>query len=659
MSLTTMPSVTKFLGKIDAGAFPVKHYSASSMVLFTTNPILFKIQQINRDSFDTSANAPQVIGKAFHKAMETYYGGNEEVAITDEKEAVEAGLRVGMEYLEDYNDGFISYSDKIPNKQKMYEMFAFAFNEYVTHMPYNNGEEIVACEDKMEEYVSVVWRGQQLILPVKLKGYADKIIRKDGKLKIIDYKTCYSFSDPDKIDGAKIIQAVVYYLLAYAKYGEEPYSMIFEEVKTSKNRDGSPQVREYEMVFAENDLYFDFFFRLYEDITKALNGEMVYVPNVRAMFDNEVSLIAYIHRLDVSEEQAELMKKHKVTNLTDLLKKQIQSANSMRKLLKSVEAQFVSAKNLNYEKMSNQERIQTKLLEHGMMVQFEDKVEGASVDLYRYTPSIGLKMSKLKGYVDDIEQVLGVSGIRVLAPIPGTSFVGFEVPRAVRTFPEMPPSKGFEIAIGETVMGECHRFDIREAPHTIVAGSTGAGKSVFLNNTIKQLMETPNVDLHIFDPKKVELNQYEGQVKQYLDDKHEISVALDDLVKKMNERYAEMKKIKAKNIREVGNMRYHFIIIDEFSELAMGGEVGNSIKSIAQLGRAAGFHLIIATQRASSKVIDGDIKVNFPTKVVFKMAKVVDSNVMLDEGGAEKLLGKGDMIFASEKGMMRLQAYKD
>ena len=655
-----MPKVVK-LGEQsnDVSAFPVKHYSASSMVRFSTNPILFKIMDINGDRFDTSMSISAIVGQAFHKAMETYYGGNDTMVVTSEAEAIEAGLKVGMAWLEGYNDGFITYTDSVPNKQKALEMLAFGFNSYVSLMPYNNGDELVACEEKLEQNVNVEWRGHQLNLPVRLKGYADKIVRSKGKLKIKDYKTCRAFSDPEKIDGAKIIQAVMYYLLTYATYGEEPYSMTYEEVKLTKNKDGGPQVREYEMVFKDNDLYFDFFFRFYEDMTRALNGQMVFVPNINAFYDNEVAIISYIHRLDQSAEQAELMKKHKVDNLTDLLKKEIQSAGNMRKLMKSVEEKFVSAKNLNYEKMANQEKIQTKLLEHGMMLQFEDKIEGASVDLYRYVPSIGLKMSKLKGYAEDIEQVLGVAGIRVLAPIPGTTLVGFEVPRKERTFPALPEgTKGFEIAIGEDVMGKCYRFDLRDAPHMIIAGSSGAGKSVFLNNVIKQLIGTPNVDLHIFDPKKVELNQYDGAVKQYVDDKTAIKKSLRDLCTKMEERYREMKKLKAKNIREVGNMRYQIIIIDEFAELAMGGEVGESIQSLAQMGRAAGMHLIIATQRASTKVIDGDTKVNFPTKVVFKMAKAVDSTVMLDEAGAEKLLGKGDMIFSSEAGMMRLQAYK-
>lgn len=657
--MISVPKITKGRREEGENGFPVDRFSASFLTKLCTNPILAKIEYINRDSFDTATGAGGMLGKAFHKAMEVYYGGSDTLIVTNEAEGLKYGLEAGMELLELYPDAFIRWTSAIPTKQKAKERLAFAFNEYVKHKPWASGDEILGIEQKIEEFIDLDWRGERLQLPVKLKGYLDKIVRskKDGRIRIVDYKTCHAFSSLDKIDGAKIIQAVMYYLLTYALTGEEPYSVVFEEVKYTKNADGSSQLREYEMVFAENELYFDFFFRLYDDAVRALNGEMVYLPNVNALYDNEIAIIAYIHRLDVDAETAKLMKKHRVDNLTDLLKKKIQSAGSMRQLLRTVEKQFVSATNLNYDKMKNEEKIQTKLLEHGMMIQFDSKIEGASVDLYRYTPSIGLKMSKIGAYVADVEQVLGTTGVRVLAPIPDTNLIGFEVPRKTRRFPSLPASKGFELAIGETVDGKTFRFDLRDAPHMLIAGSSGAGKSVFLNNLIRQLIETPSVDLHLFDPKKVELSHFEGQVKQYHDDKSEIASALHQLVVKMEERYAEMKKAKAKNIREISRARYQVIVIDEFAELAMGGAVGASIQSIAQMGRAAGFHLIIATQRASTKVISGDTKVNFPTKAVFRMAKVVDSQIMLDEGGAEKLLGKGDMLFASEQGITRLQAY--
>jgi len=636
--------------------FPVDHFSASSMILFSTNPILYKIRYINRDVFNTTMGISGVLGRAFHNAMEVYYGGSDTIIVSNESEAIEAGLKVGAEYISTYNDGFIEYSATIPNKQKAIELFTFCFNSYIKESEYKTG--VIATEDKIIEKINVEWGKKKLNIPVKLKGYIDRIDEEDGKLKIIDYKTCYSFSNLEKIDGAKILQAVEYYLLAYAKYGKEPYSLTYEEIKYTQNRDKSPQVRRYEIVYADNELYFDFYFRFYEDMVKALNGEMVFVPNVHTMFDNEVSIVSYIHRLDIEEETAKLMQKFKVENISELLKKKIQNAGNMRKLLKSIEDKFVSAKNIDYEKMIMEEKIQTKLLEYGIILSFDSKIEGATVDQYRYVPSIGVKMSRIKSFTEDVEQVTGISGIRVLAPIPNTSLVGFEVPKAERVFKELPKvSKNFNLSIGETITGEVRKFDLRDAPHMLVAGSSGSGKSVFLHSIIRQLIQVKNVDLHLFDPKQIELAQYEEDVEEYRHSADGISTALQGLVSEMEKRYTMMKKLKVKHISET-SMKYKVVIIDEYADLKMRSEVDNNIKLLTQKGRSCGIHVVIATQRASTKVIDGDTKSNFPVKVVFRMSKEIDSRVMIDEAGAEKLLGKGDCLFVGEWGVERLQAYK-
>lgn len=647
------------LSKENKGEFPVEHISYSFLRSLSTNPILCKIKYINRDTIDSTSNASGVLGNAFHNAMNVYYGGSDVLIPMNESEAIEYGTKAGMEFLEDYNDGFINFSKKIESKQKLFELFTFCFQNYIKKYPYNK-DLIVATEEKIVEKVEVEWRGKRLNLPIKLKGYIDRVERdSEGRLVIVDYKTCYNFSDPEKIDGAKILQAIEEYLLVYAKYGEEPYSIKYQEVKYTKNKDGSSQIREYEMVFKENDLYFDFYFRFYEDVIRALNGEMVYLPNVDAIFDNEVAIVAYIHRLDMSDETAKLMKKHKVENITDLLKKEIQSASNMRKLLKSVEEKFLSAKNIDYSKMSMEDKIQTKMLEFGIMLKFDSKIEGSTVDLYRYTPSIGVKMRPLRNFVDDIEQITGVGGIRVLAPIIGTNLVGFEIPKQERVFPELPEiTNEFEIAIGETIDGQIRRYDLRKSPHTLVAGSSGSGKSVFLHSVIKQLKNIPNVDLHLFDPKQVEFFQYDEEVKEYKHSPSGIASGLESLVEEMEKRYDKMKKLKVKEVSQT-DFNYKFIVIDEYADLKMRATIDNNIKLLAQKGRACGIHLIVATQRASTKIIDGDIKNNFTTKVVFRMSKAIDSRVMLDEDGAEKLMGLGDCLFCGDWGIERLQAFKN
>jgi len=687
-----LPQVVHSAEPRDPGDFPLPHYSYSTFVKFSTNPILFKINYINHETIETTRNVSGVIGQSFHNALEAYYSAIDEKS----KDPLKDGLEAGMEYLDAYEEGFIEYSSSVKNRQKAQEILAFCFTSYVQHKKLDKGETLIACEQLLEAEIDVEWKGQRLKLPVPLKGYLDKLV-KDGKgrLKIKDYKTVRSFADPDKIDGAKILQAVQYYLLVYAVYGEAPYSMTYEEVKATKNRDGSPQVREYEMVFEENELFFDFYFRFYDDMTRAINGEAVFVPNIHSFFDNEVSIIAYINRLDVSEEAAALMKKLKVRSITDLLKNKIQHAGSMRKFLQTAEKKFTSGKSLNYNNMKTDEKIKTKLMEHGMLVQFEGVVEGHTIDLYKYSPNIGLKMSKLLGYVKDVEQVVGVSGVRVLAPIPNTSLIGFEVPRENRTFPDVlppqDPENPFNLAIGVDVMSKINWFDIRRAPHLLVAGATGSGKSVFLNSILEQLTKIENAELHLFDPKIVELSRFRKQAIEYYTEPLDIYLALDELVQEMNKRYSMLSEKGVRNIEEYGEgMKYKFVVIDEFGDLTVGNhtleenvptgevyargeragqnkmkkektdiskEISRCILILAQKARAAGIHLIIATQRPSIDIITGSIKANFPTKIAFRTAKAVDSQVLLDEAGAEKLLGKGDMIFAGDFGQVRLQGF--
>lgn len=649
-----LPKIIKGLKKQELiSDFPLDHYSYSSMVQFSVNPIMFKIKYINGDIFDTANSISSVIGRAFHSAMDVYYG------YSGTEKDVKKGLEYGMDFLDEYNTNFIEFNKTVDTIQKAQEVFAFAYNSYVNEND-DRKEEIISTEELIEGLINIEWRGKKLNLPVPLKGYIDKIIREDGKLKIIDYKTTRSFSNPEKIDGAKIIQSIMYYLLVAMAYGEAPYSMVYEEVKTSKNRNNEPQVRKYEIVYEENEQFFDFFFRFYEDMTDSLNGNAVYVPNILSFWDNETAIVSYIHRLDMEEEKADQMKKLRVKNITDLLKKKIQKSGNMKKFLKNLERTCEIANKINYKSMEKEEQIHTKLLEHGMMLHFVDKIEGLNIDLYRFEPSIGLKMKKIEGYVADIEQVVGVTGVRVLAPIPNTTYVGFEVPRKDREFIKVKPkNKDFELAIGIDVMGKTFYFDIRQAPHILVAGATGSGKSVFLNSLIYQITKI-DAELVLFDPKRVELSQFENKADLYLDDSETIALALDDLVKEMEERYKKMKELGVRTI-EGTDLKYKFIVIDEFGDLTLGSAhsqmITRNITLLAQKARACGMHLIIATQRPSVDVITGTIKNNFICKAVFRMSKAIDSQVVLGEAGAEKLLGRGDMIFSSDDGDVRLQGF--
>jgi len=161
------------------------------MIKISTNPIMAKIQYVNQDYFDTATGISGVLGQVFHLAMEVYYSGSDTHIITSEEEAIEYGLKAGMEFLENYSDGFINYSKTIPNKQKALELLSFSFTNYIKEIPYDI-DHVVSTEETIKERIDVIWRGKELKLPIPLKGKIDLIKDIDGKLKIPDYKTCSS-----------------------------------------------------------------------------------------------------------------------------------------------------------------------------------------------------------------------------------------------------------------------------------------------------------------------------------------------------------------------------------------------------------------------------------------------------------------------------------
>lgn len=683
--------------------FPLDHYSYSSFVSFSSNPLMFKVRWVNGDQLDTTTSASTVLGKALHKAVEAYLGGGDVPCPADEAGAIKHGHDTGLEYLKAYSDGLIEWKSTIPNRSKLEERYAFAYFGYIRDLNFKGEEtEIVAVEHGMKHKVEVDGK----TLPVPLKGYADMIYRdkRTGTLHIRDHKFTSKHSDPDAIDAQKLLEAAFHYFLVAAEYGEAPASIIFSEFKVTENRDKTaPQTREFEIVYKDAPLLFDLFFRMYEDVTAALLGKQVFIPNVQALFDREVAILAYIHRLDIDEERAKALAKMKVDNVTDFLKKRIQKDGAMAKYLETVQSKFVSHETLNYKDMTTEEKIKMKLAEHGIGLEFDSKVAGSAVTLYRYEPSIGLKMSRIEKYARDIEQVVGKAGVRVLAPIPDTQLVGFEIPRRDRQFPgAAPKAKGMSIPVGVNIAGETRWLDLREAPHMLVAGATGSGKSVFLTQIIRQIAQMPvsRAQMVLLDPKLVELPEFaeERNTRAYESDIEKIHAELKSLVAEMQARYQNMREKGAKTLEEYrkkgGKTPYLFVFIDEFGDLIVQNyvaetetdtgeeyqsgprkgqpktvrerrniskDIRTNVLLLAQKARAAGIHIVLTTQRPSHKIVDGAIKANFPTRAAFRTSSEVDSAVIIDTAGAEKLTGKGDMLLlrADGSGIERLQGFYD
>jgi S-DNA-T family DNA segregation ATPase FtsK/SpoIIIE len=322
---------------------------------------------------------------------------------------------------------------------------------------------------------------------------------------------------------------------------------------------------------------------------------------------------------------------------------------------------------------------------------------GPTVTLYEIIPAKGIRISKIKNLEDDIALNLSALGIRIIAPIPGKGTIGIEVPNKKRQtvgIREVLTDERFKrakmelpIALGKTIQNEVFVADLTKMPHLLVAGATGQGKSVGINVVLMSLLykkHPSQVKLILIDPKKVELFPYahlENHFLGFLPDQTEPIVTdttkvvhtLNSLIIEMEKRYDLLKKAEVRNITEYNDkfvarrlnpnkghrfLPYIVLIIDEFADLIMtaGKEVELPIGRLAQLARAVGIHLIIATQRPSVNIITGVIKANFPARIAFKVASKVDSRTILDAGGAEQLTGRGDMLLSVGGDIIRLQS---
>jgi S-DNA-T family DNA segregation ATPase FtsK/SpoIIIE len=324
-------------------------------------------------------------------------------------------------------------------------------------------------------------------------------------------------------------------------------------------------------------------------------------------------------------------------------------------------------------------RLQQTLQTFGVRVTITDISQGPSVTRYEMQPEQGVKVSKIVGLADDIKLNLAATDIRIEAPIPGKAAVGIEVPNkenstvALRDLLESDEFQNFKsniaFAVGKDIAGQVVVTDIAKMPHVLIAGATGSGKSVCINTIIMSILykaDPSDVKLIMIDPKVVELSVYNGiphLMIPVVTDPKKASAALNWGVSEMNDRYRKFAELNVRDLKgynkaaEMGKLTPDgeplqklpqiVIIVDELADLMMvaSGEVEESICRLAQLARACGIHLVIATQRPSVDVITGLIKANMPSRIAFSVSSGVDSRTILDMNGAEKLLGKGDMLF--------------
>ena len=349
------------------------------------------------------------------------------------------------------------------------------------------------------------------------------------------------------------------------------------------------------------------------------------------------------------------------------------------------------------EQNDNKNRIVEVLRNFGVEISSIKATVGPTITLYEITPAQGVRISKIRNLEDDIALSLSALGIRIIAPIPGKGTIGIEVPNAKPNIVSMESilnSKKFQetqmelpCAVGKTITNEVFMFDLAKIPHLLVAGATGQGKSVGLNAIITSLLykkHPAELKIVLIDPKKVEFSIYTPLEKHFLamvpdegaepiiTDVTKVVRTLNSLCKEMDTRYDLLKIAGARNIKEYNKkfkdrqlnpmnghkfMPYIVVVIDEFGDLIMtaGKEIELPIARIAQLARAVGIHMVIATQRPTTSIITGNIKANFPGRIAFKVSAMIDSKTILDRPGANQLIGRGDMLFLNGNEPVRVQ----
>ena len=365
-------------------------------------------------------------------------------------------------------------------------------------------------------------------------------------------------------------------------------------------------------------------------------------------------------------------------------------------LLNEYEIKEMDRETIMTELKENKDKIETTLRHFGIVIKQISVTMGPTVTLYEIVPADGIRISKIKNLEDDIALNLAALGIRIIAPIPGKGTIGIEVPNKnaqIVSMKEIINSEKFQnnkfdlpIGLGKTISNEPFVVDLAKMPHLLMAGATGQGKSVGLNAIIASLLYTKHpaeLKFVLIDPKRVELTLYSAIENHYLaklpdadsaivTDTKKVVQTLNSLCVEMSARLDLLNSSKTKNIKEYNQkfcsrqllptlghryLPYIVLIIDEFADLIMtaGRDIELPITRLAQLARAIGIHLIIATQRPSVNIITGTIKANFPARLAFRVVQKIDSRTILDGNGADRLIGKGDMLLATGSDMIRLQ----
>lgn len=632
-----------------------------------------------------------IVGKMAHSVVENFL---------NQTMTIEQSVDHAIAYLGTIADEDVKWG-KTGNREKILKDFTNAWKMYFDEMP--TYEHVLLIEKQLSSFAEDNLQGRTLKSPIPFMGIPDLVFRENGKIIIEDFKFKSNHTDTSEgIEPMYWFQSLFYYYLVKNELKEEPAEMRFREVKISKNKDNSSQHNIITINFQSEDFDFmkaHFWYQIFGFFKFIENADAdSYFPyNIYDQMDgketfNAMQTSVFGYKMDTAKK-------------SDLVKME--------------KDEFKNTKFIESNTPTSIEwKIKYKFQEFGIALEFAEKKDGYAYDRYLFVPSRGVKMSEVKKYAEDVSQATEFENVRIVAPVPGTKFVGVEVPRDDRG--EASVDKKTAFPIGRDIDKKLYSLDLSNSntPHLIVAGRSGSGKSVLLKNLIKQ--PPKNTLFAIIDPKRVEFGPIAKsdpkKIPLYGSTITEATNILLALKKEMNNRYLELE---SKGLTSIEWTKYKRVVImieemaflmqstekiddptdaerysKEYSEylekqreqqenaiFAMfGGRRPKKIPEpkpvkqitasqlalsllteISAMGRACGIHLILATQRPSVDVIPGIIKANIPARLCFATSSAVDTKVVLDgDYGAEKLSGLGDGLYidGSGKDPIRIQTPK-
>lgn len=642
----------------------IDSWSYSGVSCFARNEKAFEMQYVYREKDSRSISS--IAGNAYHAALKNYF-----CAWTDGMEPAVVNLtQWAYDYLDEIGANEWRLTDKFPTVEQAKEQATKLVNnllqafcaEITTYT--DQIARVLSVEEKYDVWVTI----NGVDIPLPLHCVVDLVVElKDGRIVIIDHKSKTAFTDEKELVLVHGQQAITYVKgWEAANEGQDVSEVWFIENKISKNKDGSAQMRKHVFTMdIDNRRLFEAL--LYEPLRRMLeavaNPDYIYTINPSDNFVDMAILYDFWARTQISEiEDFEYIPAAKKDLLAKRQRKiKDSSVGSIApKVITAFRKNAASFITLDYahSNMTNEEKIEHLLRTYNLQVKVAYKIDGFSCDTYLCEMAPGVEILSVFRHTLDIANALDVPRVRLqgepLVMYEGKSYLAIEVNK--KRTKDLPWDKkyleGYRLPLGIDNFGNTIVWNIENntTPHVLVCGATGSGKSVCLTNILYYAIEAGVQDITILDPKFEFAFAELPQNVKVLSEISDIDQALADMVVDMNER--------------VKNRQKHFslVIFDEFADAAdqSDGSLIKNFKMLLQKGRSAGFRFVAATQRASVKTIPGDIKVNLPVQVCFRVPKGLDSKVVLDTEGAEALAGAGDGLIHSPEyndGLVRFQAF--